>query len=99
MKINSYQDFPEVNSFTSVLFVHLKLLPEVGDELPEGVHPPRQRNYYVDEDASCVQVVTLHLHQRPKWPKENELGEVLRAAAFEHQLIYSPCVPLCASQS
>lgn len=90
----SGQQFP-----TSVLFVHLRMLPEVAHELLEGVHSPGQRHDYVDDDAVCAHAVTLHLHQGPKRPEEDELSEVLWAVAFEHQLIDGPSGPLCASQT
>lgn len=75
------------------------MLPEVDHELLEGVHSPGQRHDYVDDDAVCVYTITLHLHQRPKRPEEDELSEVLWAVAFERQLVDRPSGPLSASQT
>lgn len=73
-------------------------IPEVADELPECVRPLGKRYDDVDEHASGRHSLALHLQHGAERPEERELREVLRAVAFEQQLVRGPSVPLRTGQ-
>lgn len=79
--------------------VCVQAVPEVPHEAPERLHPFGERDDDVDDGAASVHALALHLHGRAERPEEKELGEVLRAVAFEHQLIDGTTVSLCAGQA
>lgn len=73
-------------------------VPEVAHEPTERLHPFRERDDDVDDGATRVHTLTLHLHGWAERPEEKELREVLRPVAFEHQLIGAAPGSLCAGQ-
>lgn len=81
------------------MLIHFQKIPEVADELPECVGPLGKRYNDVDERATCVNPLTLHLHHGAERPEEHQLCKVLRAVAFKHQLVNGSFAPFCTSQS